>query len=164
MLVPHLCYLQFIFTQGTMTPTWKLYVIIEASRRHLIGPQVKGHIPLIFLFNGTYLLALQDTNPPCAVWRICFITGLSVVCRHTVSICGASVGGAKPWTTAWPVPCFGHRAAEREHAERQRGGESQPTLGVPKVQMPSKNITQTILNVDCIFTSSSNSDQRLIWL
>lgn len=108
-----------------------------------------------------HLLAPQDRNAPSAVWRICFITDLTGVCKHTVSICGASVGG-EPWTTAWLVPCSGHGAAEWERAERQRGGKSQPALWVPKDQMLSENITQAIFILDCIFTSSSNSEQRLI--
>lgn len=69
-----------------------------------------------------------------------------------------------------PVPrhgwCLALAIELQESAERQQGGGggTGPTLGVPKVQMPSENITQTIFNLDCIFTSSSNSDQRLIWL
>lgn len=66
-------------------------------------------------------------------------------------------GGANPGPQlGW---YHGHGAAERERAERQLGGKSWPALGVPKVQMPSENITQTIFNLDYISTSSSNSDQ-----
>lgn len=60
-----------------------------------------------------HLFAPRDRNAPSAVWRICFITGLTGVCKHTVSICGASVG-CEPWTTAELVPSSGHGGADWE--------------------------------------------------
>lgn len=68
-----------------------------------------------------HLLARQDRNAPSAVWRICFITGLTGVCKHTVSICGASVGGrtldhSLAGAMLWPWSC--RAGACREAAGR----------------------------------------------
>lgn len=113
----------------------------------------------LFFFPGTHSPHRTEMHH-LHFWRICFITGLTGVCKHTVSICGASVGGRPVDHSSAGAALWSRRAgACREAAGK---GISKPALGVPKVQMPPENRTQTIFNLDCIFTSSSNSNQRLI--
>lgn len=114
-----------------------------------------------FIFNRNYSQA--PTRPTGQKCTICSLEDMFYywshrsMQTHSFNLWSPSRGGANPGPQlGW---YHGHGAAEWERAERQLRGKSRPALGVPNVQMPSENITQTIFNLDCIFTSSSNSDQ-----
>lgn len=118
-----------------------------------------------FFFNGNYSQA--PTRPTGQKCTICSLEDMFYywshrsMQTHSFNLWSLS-GGANPG----PQLGWCHALAmELQSGSVQRSSwEGHHSLHSPKVQMPSENVTQTIFNLDCIFTSSSNSDQRLIYL